>query len=125
MKKYFLLIVIFIVTLIITLFLLFYNPNSKYLGVYDNKFTIGYDFKDENYSWTYKVDPNIFDIIFNADGSWTFYPINDGVSNITYCYSSIDNKCKYEIFYKILVKKNKIYWLEGYGNGLLDYPNPY
>lgn len=113
------------ITLILVLIILFYNPNAKYLGIYKNSFTIKYDFNDDGYKWQYDIDPNMFNIEINNDGSWTFNPLNSGISDIIFYYKNDAGDIKYKIYYKFEIKNNKIYWIEGYGDGLLSYPNPY
>lgn len=125
MKKYLRFIIMATITLILVLIILFYNPNAKYLGIYKNSFTIKYDFNDDGYKWQYDIDPNMFNIEINNDGSWTFNPLNSGISDIIFYYKNDAGDIKYKIYYKFEIKNNKIYWIEGYGDGLLSYPNPY
>jgi len=113
--------IIFGVTLIITLFILFYNP---FLGVYKNQITIEYDFNVEGFSWTYDIKGEALKIVSESDNKWVFKPNKNGFSEITFVYSN-GEKNKYTIYYKFKVHNNKIYWLEGNGIGLLEYPNPY
>ena len=112
--------IIFGVTFVLLLFILFYNP---YLGVYNDSVTIKYDFNDEGYSWDYTIyNDNL--ILKDSDAnSWTFIPNKNGVCKLIFKYTSEENS-KYTIEYKFKIKGNKIYWLDGVGYGLLDYPNP-
>lgn len=116
--------IIFGVTFILLLIILFYNPNSKYLGVYENQLTIEYDYIDEGFSWSYVNDNNNIVVKTINNNKYILYPKNNGKYNIVFKYSDDFNK-KYEIKYEFEVKDNKIYWLSGEGFGLLDYPNPY
>ena len=52
----------FSITLIICILLMFWNPKSKYLGIYKNKMTIEYNFNEKNYDWKYNISNNIIDI---------------------------------------------------------------
>ena len=113
--------IIFGITFILLLIILFYNP---FLGVYKNNVTIEYNFKDEGYSWNYKVDGDSLVIDQEEDNKWTFNIKKNGVTKITFNYSN-GEKNKYEIYYKFRVIGKHILWTDGYGNGLLNYPNPY
>lgn len=116
--------IIFGVTFILLLFILFYNPNSKYLGIYENQLTIEYDYDDEGYYWSFVGDnDNIYVETIN-NSKYILYPRQDGKFNIVFKYSNDLNK-KYEIKYEFEIKDNRMYWLSGEGAGLLDYPNPY
>ncbi|MBR4178483.1 MAG: hypothetical protein IKR57_03955 [Bacilli bacterium] len=114
-------IIIFVITLILSLFIIYYHP---YLGKYDDQMTIEYNFYDDGYSWKYDLNNDNVIIDKIEDSKWVIKPNKNGKSNIVFTYYS-DNNIKYEIFYELKVKDNKIYWLSGYGNGLLSYPNPY
>lgn len=114
-------IIIFGITTIILLFILFYNP---YLGVYKDYINISFDNNIDNYEWNYEIDNDNIELVESDDQSWKFKANKDGISNLYYTYSDSKN-IKYKIYYKLKVKNNKIYWLEGYGEGLLSYPNPF
>ena len=116
--------IIFGITFILLLIILFYNPNSKYLGVYKDKITIEYNYDDEGYSWSYENDNDNVEVETINNNKYILYPKKDGKYNITFKYSNEENN-KYEIKYEFEIKDNKIYWLSGEGIGLLDYPNPY
>ena len=113
-------IIIFGITFIIALFILFYNP---YLGVYKDTITISLDDEIENYDWNYTIDNESLKLFKSVSNEWTFKVNHDGTTNLIFAYSYQDNT-KYEIYYKLKVSGSKIYWLEGYGKGLLSYPNP-
>ena len=113
-------ILIFAITFILCLFILFYNP---YLGVYKDTITISLDDELESYSWNYRNDNDCIILSSSSENEWIFKPNKDGISNLYFTYTDQDN-VKYEIYYKLKVKNNKIDWLEGYGKGLLSYPNP-
>ncbi len=113
-------IIIFSITFILCMFIIFYNP---YLGVYDKSITIYLDDELENYDWNYKIDNDNLELSSFDTNNWTFTVNKNGISNLYFTYSDQDN-IKYEIYYKLRVRNNKIYWLEGYGKGLLEYPNP-
>lgn len=116
--------IIFGITFILLLIILFYNPNSKYLGVYKDKITIEYNYDDEGYSWSYEDDNDNVKVETINNNKYILYPKKDGKYNIAFKYSNEENN-KYEIKYEFEINDNKIYWLSGEGTGLLDYPNPY
>ena len=113
--------VIFFTTFLIVLVILFYNP---FLGVYKNNVTIEYNANDEGYKWKYEIDGKSLLLDNEDDNKWTFKINKNGITNIKFIYSN-DEDAKYEIFYKFRVFGKHIIWLDGYGKGLLEYPNPY
>ena len=113
--------IIFGITIILALIIIFYNP---YLGIYRNNVTIEYSFNDEGYSWTYEVDGSSLKIDQEEDNKWVFKVNKSGVTNIKFIYSN-DEDTKYEINYKFRVFGKTIFWLDGIGKGLTDFPNPY
>ena len=113
-------ILIFSITAILALFIMFYNP---YLGVYNDSITISFDDLLDDYSWNYDIDNDSLELLSNSNNEWIFKASKNGTSNLFFRYMN-DEDIKYEIYYKLKIKDNKIYWLEGYGKGLLDYPNP-
>ncbi len=115
-------ILIFGVTIILTLLILFYP--QKYLAKYENEINIEYDFKDEGYNWNYDINNDNIVLKENNGDKWTFIPNKNGTSTITFTYSKDDN-IKYKITYDLKIKGKKIYWLNGEGSGLFSYPNPY
>lgn len=118
--------VIFGITAIILALILFYNPNSKYLGVYENIVNIEYDYNDKGYNWIYEDNNDNLLIDKINDNKWTLKVNKDGEYEINFYYTdSTKEKYKYKIYYKFIVKNDKIYWLNGEAKGLLDYPNPY
>ena len=113
--------IIFGVTFILLLFILFYNP---YLGVFKDSVTIEYDYHEEGYSWDYEIDKDCLKISSEEENKWVFIPNKNCTCNLLYRYNN-GEEVMYEIAYEFKVKGNKIYWLTGSGNGLLSYPNPY
>ena len=113
--------IIFGITIVLVLIILFFNP---FLGVYNKKVTIEYSFNEEGYSWNYEIDGESLVLDQMDNDKWTFKTNKNGVSNIKFIYSDGENN-KYEIYYKFRVFGKKILWIDGYGKGLLDYPNPY
>ena len=111
---------IFSITLILCLIIIFYNP---YLGVYKDSITIVLDDEVENYDWSYSIDNDNLILDSSEFNSCKFVINSNGISNLYFTYSDQSN-VKYKIYYKLKVKGNKIFWLEGYGEGLLSYPNP-
>ena len=113
--------IIFGVTLVLVLIILFFNP---FLGVFKNQITIEYNYNDEGYSWEYTIDGESLKISEESDNKWVFKVNKNGLTSINYSYKNEDN-IKYQINYKFRVFNNKIYWIKGSGKGLLDFPNPY
>ena len=114
-------VLIFSITLILLLLILFYNP---YLGVYKDYINISLDDNIENYDWKYEIDNDNIELVESNDQLWKFKTNKNGITNLYFIYSNNDD-VKYKIYYKLKIKNNKIYWLEGYGEGLLSYPNPF
>lgn len=113
--------IIFGITIVLLLFILFYNP---YLGVYSDSITIKYDFNEENYYWEYNIDNDNLILDSNGDNYWKFIPNQNGNTKLEFIYKN-DQDIKYRIIYSFKIRKNKIYWIDGEGYGLLDFPNPY
>ena len=114
-------IILFGITIILALFIMFYNP---YLGIYKDQVTIEYDFKEENYTWKYDLSNDNLILKDSSENKWTFIPNKNGKITVNFYYTN-DHENLYEIMYEFKVKNNKIYWLKGEGKGLLSYPNPY
>ena len=115
-------VIIFGVTLILSLLILFYNP---YLGVYKNTITIDYsDISDGSFSWSFIKNNDCIELYNESENKWVFVPKNNGKSTLTFYYQN-QSDVKYKIIYDFKIKNNKIYWLNGEGYGLLSYPNPY
>jgi len=119
--------IIFGVTIILALLIMFYNPNSKkYLGIYKKELTIEYDIVEPGYAWDYFYDNDIINIEKVSDTKWIIKSLDDGTVNINFKFNNIEtDENKYEINYQFKISNNKIYWTSGVGYGLLDYPNPY
>ena len=113
--------IIFFTTLILLFVILFYNP---YLGKYDNYVNIKYDTSEEGYIWNYSLDNDSLSIVEENDNHWKFKANKNGKVKLVFKYTN-DQDEKYRIEYTFKVKNNKIYWIDGIGYGLLDYPNPY
>ena len=123
-----------IITLILSLLIIFYKPNDKYLGVFENKITIENDIEKDDYEWTYEINNN--NLVLDSEGKsklssknikrfWTFVPIKDGETTISFYYSKQDEEYTTKITYKFKIKKNKIIWIEGEATGTYDFPNPF
>ena len=114
--------IMFGITLFLTLFIIFYKPD---LGVYKDKVTIEYSFKEEGYKWSYEIDGNALKLNNESLNKWTFKVNKNGPSNITFKYTNEEGNELYRIEYKFKVFGKRIFWKEGIGHGLIDYPNPY
>ena len=112
-------IIIFGVTLIISLFLIFYS--QQYLMKYNDIITVDYTNLTEDNLWNYEISNNNIKLKENKDKIWTFVPNKNGKVTLTFKY---DNN-KYKIIYELKIKGNKIIWISGKAYGLLDYPNLY
>jgi hypothetical protein len=112
--------IIFLITIVISLFIIYYKP---YLGVYSDTVTITLDSEYEDFNWTYEIDNDNLVLLDQKNNSWTFKINKKGVSNLYFYYSRGDY-VRHKIYYKFKTRGNKIFWLEGYGEGLLSYPNP-
>ena len=130
--------IIGIITIVIFSFLIAYNPNSKYLGVYTDDITIELEGIDDGYKWSYEINNdnlklNKEGVLSNNDYEekndkelyyWNWLPVKDGETKIVFKYSK-ENHDLYTIYYELKIVKNKIYWTKGEAKGLTDYPNPY
>ena len=116
--KYF---VIFGITLVLVLIILFYNP---FLGIYKDQITIEHNYNEEGYTWNYDIKGSSLKLSSEEDNKWVFKANENGVTELTFVYSKEEDK-KYEIYYKFRVIGNKIFWLTGEGKGLLNFDNPY
>ena len=114
-------IIMFSITILLAVIIIFYNP---FLGVYKNNVTIEYDYSEEGYYWEYDLDGESLKINSIEDNKYTFEINKNGISEITFIYTNGED-IKYDIYYKFRVFGKKIYWLEGVGKRLVNYPNPY
>jgi len=124
--KYMRFIVMFGITIVLALIMIFYNPNKKYLAVYKNEMTIYYNIEEEGYSWSYKISDDNLKETKSENLSWTFIPVKDGEVTLTYYFKkdNSEEEYKYKIDYTFKIEGKKIIWTNGYANGLLNYPNP-
>jgi len=117
-----------LITLVLVILIFTYNPNGKYLAVYNNKATISYNIEN-GYNLTSEVtgDALKLDKKENDYNSiiWVLLPKTDGKSIIKYTYKK-DNSddIVYTVIYEFKVEDNKIYWVNGKAIGLLDFPDP-
>lgn len=116
----------FIITIIVALIIMFYNPNKKYLATYKNEITIYFNIEEEGYLWNYEISNDNLKETSSNNLNWTFVPNKDGEVNLVYYFRNKENveDYKYKIDYTFKVKRNKIIWTKGYAIGLLEYPNP-
>ncbi len=117
--------IIFGITLILLICILFYNPNGEYLGIYKENVKITYDYDDKDYFWIFEVSNNNIKVDEINNNTWNLSANNNGNFYINFYYTK-DNKenYKYKIYYEFKVEKGIIYWIYGEANGLLDFPNP-
>lgn len=112
--------ILFGVTFILAMLIIFYKP---YLGVYQDSITIEYNYDLEGYEWSYKIDNDCLKLSESDNNKWIFVPNKNGSVKLDYIYSNGENT-KYSIHYEFKIRKNKIFWTNGYANGMLSYPNP-
>ena len=112
--------IIFGITFILAAFIIFYKP---YLAVYEDSITIEYNYNEENYKWSYKINNDNLSLVDQGENKWVFTPNKNGKTNIVFEYSN-GEKTLYTIDYEFKIKNNKIFWTKGSAKGLLSYPNP-
>ena len=112
--------IMFFVTLIIVLIILFWNP---YLGTFKNTMTIEYNFNEEGYSWKLDQSSNKLLLSNDEESKWVFKANKSGYDELNFYYTNGEDNM-YHTYYKVLVIGRRIFWIDGYGEGLLDYPNP-
>ncbi len=124
-KKYLRFYIMFGVTALVSIYLVFWGPASKYLAVYNDKMTIEYDMDSKDgYSWSYESTNDNVKLTSDEDDKWVFEPNKNGNTTLTFYYKNGD-KTLYKIIYGLKVLGNKIIWTKGEGTGLTSYPNPY
>lgn len=124
-KKYLRFYVMFGLTAIICIYILFFSPLTKYLSIYKDSMTIEYDMETkEGYSWIYELENENIKLKEFDNNKWVFVPNKNGKTVLTFYYKK-DNDILYKITYGLKVKGNKIIWTSGEGTGLMSYPNPY
>lgn len=118
--------VMFSVTTIMVLFLLFY-PQTGYLSKYENKITV--DYRELNLTnnciWEYKLSNDNIKLVNSNENIWTYKLVKNGKTTLNYYCKDKNDKSIYTITYNLKVKNNYIYWLTGNGTGLVDFPNLY
>ena len=112
--------IIFGITFILVLIILFYNP---FLGIYKDNITIEYNYNEDGYVWNYNISNKKLVLDSSSDNKWVFKANKTGFCELDFNYTKED-KTMYHIYYKFFILGNKIFWIEGNGDGLLDYPNP-
>lgn len=117
-----------IITLIMLVIIFTYNPNGRYLAIYEDKVTIDYNV-DKGYNLSMDLSGKSLFLekkeIDNNNISWTFLPNADGTTVIEFVYKKDgEENSIYTVTYELKVIDNKIYWIKGDAKGLLDFPNP-
>ena len=112
-NKYLRFYIMFGLTAIICLYILFFSPLTKYLSIFNDSMTIEYDMENEN------IKLKEYD-----DNKQIFVPNKNGKTVLTFYYKNEDDVL-YEITYGLKIRGNKIIWINGEGKGLTSYPNPY
>lgn len=116
-------IIIFGVTIIISLFLVFYPKN--YLMKFNDKITIDYANITKDEKWEYTLNNDCLELNNYSNNKWDFNVNKNGKCTLTFYFDKKDDEFKYKIIYELSVKNRTIIWKKGEALGLLDYPNPY
>ena len=118
--------IIFGITLIAAIIIFFYNPYSDYLGVYRNNATIEYLEKEEGYEWILVPDNDNLTVNEINNNKWNISINKKGSTKIIASFINLENNdVKYKITYDFTNNGRKIFWLEGIGEGINDFLNPY
>ncbi len=126
--------IIFGITIVAALFILFFDPYSEYLAVYENNLIISYDINDNthfwnvdkhnsDYKWSYESSNDNLNIKEVVTGAWDLSINKEGTTNLSFSYGN-DDETIYKIDYIFEIKNDKILWKEGEGTGLYSFPNP-
>ena len=118
--------IIFGITLILTMFILFFDPYKDYLGVYKNTATVEYDEKEEGYEWI--LIPSNDNLTINEinNNKWTIHINKKGDTNIEAKFINFEtNDVKYTINYKFNNNGRKLFWLDGIAKGMTNFNDPY
>lgn len=118
--------VMFGVTSIVVLLLIFY-PQNSYLSKYKNYITVNYENLKLNSkcNWDYKLSNDNIKLVNKKDNTWRYKYNKDGKTTLIYYCKDENNKELYTITYDLKMKNNYIYWINGKAAGLLDFPNLY
>lgn len=112
-------------TAILTIYILFFSPLTKYLAIYENSMTIEYDIEQKDgYNWIYELDNENIRLESSDKNKWKFVPNKNGETNLVFYYKN-DDDTLYTITYGLKIRGKKIIWTKGEGLGLTSYPNPY
>ena len=104
-------IIIFGITLIISLLLVFYPRD--YLMKYKDEININYNEIASDNLWTYEISNENLKLKSNVNNLWTFTSNKNGKVTLTFYYDKNENNYKYKIVYKFKIKNNIITWLDG------------
>ena len=117
--------IIIVTTLIICIYLIFFDPFKKYLGIYKNKMFIEHAIVEDGYHWECFSD-GILDLEKISENKWSFNADKNGYDNIMFNFVNNETgDIKYNINYKFKIRFNNIFWTAGEATGLLDFSNPY
>ncbi len=118
--------IIFGVTIILAIFILFFDPYKDYLGVYKNSATLEYSQKEEGYEWVLISSNDNLIVKEENNNKWTIHINKVGETDIEANFINLDtNDVKYKINYKFNNNGKKLFWLDGMAKGLDDFINPY
>lgn len=121
----YILILIFTIVGLVTIW--FYEPNvdEKLLSVFNNRVTIDYNDLDAKNEWTYEINNDNLKEVSSDNSKFVFEGNKDGESELVFYYQKSDDDYKYKVIYTFEVKDDKIYWREGKTEGLMSFPKVY
>ena len=119
-------VIIFGVTILICLYMILFDPFSKYLGIYQNDMIIEYEQLEEGYHWECESN-NILNVEEINNNKWKLIKSKMGDAKLVFYYvNDLDSSdIKYTINYEFDVKIKNIFWTVGEAIGLENFPNPY
>ena len=118
--------IIFGLTFIGILIILFFDPYKDYLGVYKNNATIEYKEKEDGYEWILISSNDNLIIEEINNNKWNIKINKKGSTNVKATFINMTtNDIKYTINYKFKNNGKKLFWLDGIGKGISDFSNPY
>lgn len=117
--------IMFGITAILSLLIIFFDPYKDYLAVYDDDVIIEYNYDDPDCIWVVSQDNENIHIENTSDQSWLLTINNKGTTKMVFKYINVlTNETKYTINYRFKNNGRKIFWEDGYSKGLLDFPDP-
>ena len=111
-------------SIILALFIYFFDPYSDYLGVYSKEATLLLEQNETGYEWVVTKSNDNFTVDEINNNEWKIKINKKGESNIKAIFINLENSnIKYTINYKIKNNGKKIFWLDGQSTGLTGFSN--